>query len=461
MRRLFVLVIVAALLLSACAPLTTVPEPTPTPTPAPAEPTPEPTLVNGTLQAYFFDVGQADATLLLGPDFTVLIDAGDYRRNDVVSHLKSVGVQKIDLLIGTHPHADHIGQFPQVLATFPVKEVWLSGDTHTTRTFERALDAILASDAAYHEPRAGELFRFGSLHAEVLNPDHLTGDFHEGSVSIRAVFGDIAFIFTGDAETHTEFGMIGRGHNLKAHLLQLGHHGSRTSSSREFLDAVQPEVAIYSAGEDNSYGHPHDEVVNRILAMGIQLYGTDIHGTIVVETDGKTYNVRSDWVGDIRAPPSTDPEPEEPTWVDNGCAPGQISINTASLEELQRIIHIGPVRAQELISLRPFASLDDLTRISGIGPSRLADIKAQGLACVGSQSEMHPKVSSDSAPGQININTASLEELQRIIHIGPVRAQELISLRPFASLDDLTRISGIGPSRLADIKAQGLACVGD
>lgn len=270
---------------------------------------PAPVPVDGSMQVYFFDVGQADATLLLGPDFTVLIDAGDYRRNDVVPHLESVGVKEVDLLIGTHPHADHIGQFPQVLEIFPVKEVWLSGDIHTARTFERAIDAIEASGAAYHEPRAGELFQFGSLHIKVLNPDRLTGDFHEGSVSIRAVFGDVAFIFTGDAETHTEGSMVGRGHNLKAQILQLGHHGSRTSSSQEFLDAVQPEVAIYSAGEGNPYGHPHGEIVNRVLAMGIQLYGTDVHGTIIIETDGTTYSVSTDRAGDIRAPPSTELEP--------------------------------------------------------------------------------------------------------------------------------------------------------
>ena len=259
-----------------------------------AELEPPPDVV-GEARVYFFDVGQADATLLLGPDFTVLIDAGDYRRNDVVPHLESVGVKEIDLLIGTHPHADHIGQFPQVLEAFPVKEVWLSGDTSTTLTFERAVDAILASDAAYHEPRAGEVFQFGSLHIEVLNPDQLTGDFHEGSISVRITFGEVSFLFTGDAETHTEQAMLDRGHNLEAQVLQLGHHGSRTSSSLAFLEAVSPEVAIYSAGEDNPYGHPHDEVVDRLDRMDILLYGTDIHGTIVITTDGASYSVETEY----------------------------------------------------------------------------------------------------------------------------------------------------------------------
>ncbi len=245
-------------------------------------------------RVYFFDVGQADATLFLGPDFTVLIDAGDYRRNDVVPHLISVGVTEIDLLVGTHPHADHIGQFPQVLDSFTVGEVWMSGDLHTTRTFERAIDAILHSGAAYREPRAGEVFEFGTLFIEVLNPYQLTGDFHDGAISIRLTYGEMSFVFTGDAETHTEWAMIDRGYNLEAQVLQLGHHGSRTSSGSAFLDAVSPDIAIYSVGDGNQYGHPHDEVVERVAAMGIPLYGTDIHGTVVIFTDGVTYSVETE-----------------------------------------------------------------------------------------------------------------------------------------------------------------------
>jgi competence protein ComEC len=104
----------------------------------------------GELVVYFLSVDQGDATLLAGPDFTILIDAGRHDRSDVVPHLRRAGVQAIDLLVGTHPHADHIGQFPAVLDQFTVAEVWLSGDTHTTRTFERTVDAILAAGAAYH-----------------------------------------------------------------------------------------------------------------------------------------------------------------------------------------------------------------------------------------------------------------------------------------------------------------------
>jgi len=338
------------------------------------------------LTVHFIDVGQGDATLLQGPDFTILIDAGDYRRDDVAPYLQAAGVEDIDLLIGTHPHADHMGQFPQVLSAFTVKEVWLSGDEHTSKTFERAVDAILESDATYHEPRAGEKFAFGGLQVQVLNPAQLSGDFHEGSIGMRVVFGDVAFVFTGDAEQDTEREMIARGHTLSAHILQLGHHGSRTSTSSEFLNAVSPEVAIYSAGSDNTYGHPHEETIARLLESDIDVYGTDVHGTVRVVTDGTGYEVYTERTGEIRAPPAT----EEESTADSGegdpesepAPAGCVDINSASFEELQAIIHIGPARAEELIRLRPFKSVDGLTRIDGIGPARLEDIKEQGLACV-------------------------------------------------------------------------------
>lgn len=318
------------------------------------------------LKVYFFDVGQGDATLFQGPDFTILIDAGRHDRRDVVPHLRSVGVESIDLLIGTHPHSDHIGQFPQVIEAFSVREVWLPGTLHTTLTFERAIDAILASDAAYHEPRAGERYQFGSARVQVVNPHELTQEMNEDSVGVRILFGDVAFLLTGDAEASTEAEILARGDLLVSHILQLGHHGSRTSSTPSFLEAVQPEVAIYSAADGNTYGHPHPEIVRRLSEMKVPVYGTDTHGTIRIETDGKTYKVYT-----------------EKSLPRSSCAADQVNINAAPPERLVAIQHIGPSRADELIDLRPFNTLEELARISGIGPARVRDIIEEGVACVG------------------------------------------------------------------------------
>lgn len=350
----------------------------------------------GELSVHYIDVDQGDSTLLLGPDFTILIDSGRHDRDDVVPYLKSVGVTEIDLVVGTHPHSDHIGQMDKVIHNFNVKEAWMSGDTHTSAVFERTIDAVLANDIAYHEPKAGETFHVGSSVIEVIHPNELSGDLNDGSISMRITYGDISFLFTGDAEKESEQAMVDRGHNLKAQIFQLGHHGSSTSNTLQpFLDAVQPEVGIYSAGKDNSYGHPHDEIVDLFNVLNVPLYGTDVHGNIIVTTDGKTYDIKTNKSGNVAATPTsvvvpeqlnTEPkaqeEPAPPASSSGGCGPDQVNINTASIEEIKKIKHIDAKRGQELINLRPFSSVDGLTRINGIAAGRLKDIKAEGIACI-------------------------------------------------------------------------------
>lgn len=347
----------------------------------------------GELSVHYIDVDQGDSTLLLGSDFTILIDTGRHDRNDVVPYLKSVGITEIDLVVGTHPHSDHIGQLEKVINEFPVKEVWLDGNSHTSNTFERLIDAILESGASYHEPRAGENFTIGSAFIEVIHPKELTGNLNNDSVSMRVAYGDISFLFTGDTEKESEQEILNRSHNIQAQIFQLGHHGSSTSNNQPFLDSVKPEIAIYSAGKDNSYGHPHDEIIDRLKAMDIPVYGTDVHGNIIVTTDGKTYDIKTKKSGNVAATPTpvvvpeqsnTEPKAkEEPALpASSGCGPSHVNINTASLEEIKKIKHIDDERGQELISLRPFSSLDSLTRINGIAAGRLKDIKGEGIACV-------------------------------------------------------------------------------
>ncbi|MCE7792914.1 MBL fold metallo-hydrolase [Salipaludibacillus sp. CUR1] len=353
------------------------------------------------LAVHFIDVGQADATLFKysyeGERYKVLFDTGNWNRNDVANYLNDQGISSIDIMIGSHPHADHIGQMDTIINEFDVSEVWMSGDTTTSQTFQRVMDAIEESDADYYEPRTGDIFDVGPLEITIINPDSLTGDVHEGSISAVFKYGETSFILTGDAEEQTEQAMVDRGFDLDSDVLQVGHHGSSTSTIQPFLDAVAPDIAIISAGENNQYGHPHDEVVERILTADVDLYGTYVHGTIIVESDGESLNVLTKEDGTV-TPPSTgqtapsdsandsetnaenettetEEESSEPT--DGAC----IDINSASQSELEEIIHIGPARAEELIDLRPFGSLDDLTRVSGIAEGRLTDIKDEGKAC--------------------------------------------------------------------------------
>ncbi|HBG00267.1 MAG TPA: MBL fold metallo-hydrolase [Firmicutes bacterium] len=255
------------------------------------------------MQVFYLDVGQAESTLLRGSDFTILIDAGSWGNRDVLEFLHSVGVETINLFIITHPHADHIGQAAEVLRTLEVLEVWMSGYEHTTQLFEDVLDAVLEGDADYYEPRAGEVFDFGQLRVEVLHPEEIGANLHDSSIVVRASYGEITFLFTGDAERRSENKMLQRGLPLSAQILQLGHHGSRTSSSLDFLVAVDPEVAVYSAGLGNIFDHPHEEVVNRLRILGIPLYGTDRNGTMVVSTDGSSYSLSVAATGEPPIPP--------------------------------------------------------------------------------------------------------------------------------------------------------------
>lgn len=340
------------------------------------------------LTVHYIDVGQADSTLLHysyeGEEYTILLDAGDWNRNDVINYLQAQQISEIDIAIGTHPDADHIGQLDQVLDMFTVGEIWLSGNTSTSQTFQRLLQAIEQNNVDYYEPRQGDEFEVGPLEINVLYPISISENDNEESISLKFTYGDVSFIFTGDASTKDELRMISGNVDVDADILHLGHHGSNTSTHPSFLKEVSPSVAIYSAGRDNSYGHPHKEVVDLIQGANIPLYGTDVHGTIIVKTNGKTYEVLTKKDGTV-TPPSTGsgaapkPEKEEKQVPSGAC----ININTASLEELQEIIHIGPERAEDLINSRPFSSINELTRINGIGPSRMDDIKSQNLACVG------------------------------------------------------------------------------
>lgn len=355
------------------------------------------------LKVHYIDVGQADATLFQYGEHTILFDIGDWRGNEVVNYLNSQGVSQLDLVIGSHPDADHIGQLEDVMTNFSVGEVWLSGNDSTSATFQRGLEAVLKSGADYHEPRTGEEFEIGAMNLKVLYPESISGASNEESISVLFTYGDMEFLFTGDADTSGEKDMMNSGISIDADFLQLGHHGSNTSSSSSFINAVNPEVAIYSAGADNSYGHPHAEVVTRIKNAGIELYGTDVHGTIIVTTDGKDYTIQTKKDGTItpKSTNTTNDSSNTSSSSNSSSSSGSssndletnsseqspsnescVNINTASYDEVQQIIHIGPERAQDLIDLRPFSSVSDLDRIKGIGPARIKDIEAQGLACV-------------------------------------------------------------------------------
>lgn len=251
------------------------------------------------LKVHFIDVGQADAALIEFHNKTILIDAGDWDKNDVLDYLKQRSIKKIDLVVGTHEHADHIGQIDKVIQHFAVKEVWLPGGNATTKVFERVISAIDANKIAYDEPRAGDKYKIGDLSIDILSPKQLTGNLNSDSLVIKLTYGAISFLFAGDAEKNTEKQMVRSGQNLTSTILKVGHHGSNTSTTSIFLNEVNPQVAVISVAKNSPYGHPAQRVIDRIIKKEIELYATKTHGNIIIETDGNQYHISTDKTGKV------------------------------------------------------------------------------------------------------------------------------------------------------------------
>jgi competence protein ComEC len=229
------------------------------------------------------DVGQGNAALIQSADAVIVIDTGRHDRNDTADLLAEHGVTRIDLLVGTHPHADHIGQFQQILSRFPVTEVWMSGSVHTTATYERALDAVLSSEAGYREPRAGERYRLGDLVIEVLHPDRVGRSLNNDSLVLLIHHPAARFLFPGDIEQDGVTAVLERAHasiSIHSDVFLLPHHGSAESCPEELLQAVDPVVGVYSAERGNPYGHPDRDTLELLNRHGVPVFGTDTDGSI-------------------------------------------------------------------------------------------------------------------------------------------------------------------------------------
>lgn len=245
---------------------------------------------DGTLQVIFFDVGQADCILVRTGGSVMLIDAGNTGQDKLIlGYLAEHEINSLDYLVATHPHADHIGAMTSVVkAMGHIGEIIMPDVTHTTKTYENLLIAIEEKDIELTIAEVGGEFTLGAAKIQVLAPlDADPSDLNECSVVLRVEFGDTVFLFTGDAGTKSENAQLAGGLTLKADVLKVGHHGSRTSSSQKYLDAVAPRYAVISCGTGNSYGHPHSEAMTRLRGTGAVIYRTDENGTIVFETDGK------------------------------------------------------------------------------------------------------------------------------------------------------------------------------
>ncbi len=252
-----------------------------------------------TMTVHFIDVGQGDAALIVMPSGeTMLIDAGpNASEKNLLAYLEKISVKTIDYAIFTHPHEDHIGGADSVLRTYPVETVILPDADASTATYERMLDAIDDADCACITAQSGDTYSLGAAQFTILAPNSDTyNNTNNYSIVLRLTYGKSAFLFTGDAEILSEdeilsiYGTAG----LRADVLKLGHHGSSTSTSDPFLDAVSPQIAIASCGRGNEYGHPHLETREKLTKRGITFLRTDVNGTIRILTDGEAMQLVAD-----------------------------------------------------------------------------------------------------------------------------------------------------------------------
>lgn len=241
------------------------------------------------MKVHFLNVGQADSTLITCGEHAMLIDAGNNDDEEpILNYIQNkAGLTHLDYVIGTHPHEDHIGSLDSVIEAFSVDTVMLPNVTANTRTFQDVLTAIDEKGLSITVPEVGETYSLGYASFTVLGPVSDYGDnLNDWSIALKVTYGDTRFLFTGDAEADAEADMLNTGLDLSADVYQVGHHGSRTSSSSAFLDAINPRYAVISCGAGNDFGHPHQETLAALAARNIEVYRTDLQGTVVATTDG-------------------------------------------------------------------------------------------------------------------------------------------------------------------------------
>jgi competence protein ComEC len=247
-------------------------------------------VVSGKLKVHFIDVGQADSILIEQDSKYMLIDAGNNADGKLVkNYLIEQGVKTLEYVIGTHPHEDHIGGLDYVINDFNINKIYLPKATSTTKTFQDVVVAIKNKGMKVSVPKPGETFNLGSAKCTILAPNSSEySSLNNNSVVIKLEFGSNSFLFTGDAEDISEKEILAKGFNVKADLLKVGHHGSRTSTTNEFLSKVNPKYAVISCAAENDYGHPHKETISKLKSKNIPIYRTDELGTIIATSDGKT-----------------------------------------------------------------------------------------------------------------------------------------------------------------------------
>lgn len=252
------------------------------------------------LTVHYIDVGQGDSIYITSGGEGMLIDCGESGEAErVISYLDNMGISKIDYVVGTHPHSDHMGGMSKIVEHFDIGEMIIphidDSDTPTTKYFERFLNACATKNLSLTEAEVGREITLGDAELKIIapnSPDY--SNVNNYSVGFIMHHGDNSFIFTGDAEKLAEKEMIENNNLEDIDVYKTGHHGSDTSSSEEFLNVIKPDYAVISCGEGNSYGHPNDITIENLSKFTDKIYRTDLVGTVVFTSDGKSFDVQTE-----------------------------------------------------------------------------------------------------------------------------------------------------------------------
>ncbi|GAB6136878.1 MBL fold metallo-hydrolase [Halanaerobaculum tunisiense] len=244
------------------------------------------------LKVHFIDVDQADSSLIQLPNNqTMLIDAGNNTDGSLITnYIKKLGIKKIDYLIGTHPHEDHIGGLDDIISKFQIGNIYMPNVTHTSQTYKDVLTAIKLKNKKIKTAKAGlKLLEDNSLNLEVklVGPtqNHYT-KLNNYSAVTKVKYNNTSVLFTGDAEAKAEHQMINSKADIKADILKVGHHGSHSSTSKLFLKKVKPKYAILSVDKHNKYNHPSQKIISRLKNNNTNIYRTDQQRTIIATSNG-------------------------------------------------------------------------------------------------------------------------------------------------------------------------------